>query len=269
MCKWRLFFVITLISLQILCTSSLVRAELDDRQANLVVTTAERICGVISANGSTTNAQAKGVVKLELSQLASNLDSAGAQGSGVITTDAYQGVVREQLATVLKYQMDCRLQVFQILILKISPGYQPPPPPPRPPPVVVDAPGSLPCQTKQVAEWLDQHGIYGDKPFDINIYDDSVNWVVGGRPEWKKKSDVFKEENIFRKIYPTQRYNPILNTSSAIMSGGQCVFTQDVEGYKQSATGAIVMNNFRFGFTIRNNASGPRIVERQTDVLKR
>jgi hypothetical protein len=156
--------------------------------------------------------------------------------------------------------------VFEVLQLKLLPGYQFPSVTQSNAPRIPQAVRTdLPCQKEQVTNWLDQHGIYGNRPFDISVYDDAVNWTVNGTPSRKTQADIAKEEDIFRRLYPMQRYTPI--TSSAAMIGGQCVLTQEIEGYKKSATGKAEFNNFKFEFSIRSDAGGPRIVERQTDVV--
>lgn len=263
----RLSFLIAMAFLQVLSASSRAHAQDVELTLNLIANTADRLCGVVTQTGSATSTEAKGVVKVELNGLASQLVTAGVQGSGGITTDAYQGLVRDQLGPVLHDTTVCKLRVFEILQVKLLPGYAYPlvvrTSQPRPP--VVRA--NLPCQKDQVFDWLDQHGIYGEQPFDISAYDDNVNWIVNGKQSWKKRSDIGKEEDIFRRLYPSQRYSP--TTSTASMIGGQCVLTQEVEGYKKSATGKAEFNKFRFGFSIKTDTNGPRIVERQTDLLSR
>jgi hypothetical protein len=263
----RLSFWIAMTFLQVLFASS-VYAQNAEVMLGLIATTADRICGVIKDTGGSSSAAAQGAVKVELQGLASQLGTAGVQGGGEVATDAYQGVMREQLASVLRMNLDCKLKVFELLQIRLLPNYKFPTvtqsdAPPKPPPIVQTG---LPCQKEQVINWLDQHGIYGNRPFDISIYDDNgVDWIVNGKPSRKTRRDIAKEEDIFRRIYPMQRYTPV--TSSAARVGGQCVLTQTVEGYKKSSTGKIELNNFRFEFGISSDANGPRIVERQTDVL--
>jgi len=265
----RLSFLIAVTFLQVLSTSSRGHAQEIDYgpRLDLIANTADRICGVVKDTGSASSAAAKGVVSVELRGLASQLGAAG-QGSGGITSEEYQGVLREQLAPLIDKSTECKFQVFQILQLKLLPGYTfpavPQPNPTRNPPIVR---ASLPCQKEQLIDWLDQHGIYGNRPFDISVYDDQVNWIVNGKPSRKTRTDIAKEEDIFRRLYPMQRYTP--SASSAAMVGDQCVLTQQVDGYKKSATGNVEFNNFRFEFGIRSDANGPHIVERQTDVLNR
>ena len=263
----RLLFLVVLTLLQVLFVSSSVHAQGAEVTLTLIENTADRICGVVVPAGSATSTEAKGAVKVELQGLASQLVNAGMQGSGGITTEAYQGVVREQLASVLVTTAGCKLRVFEVLQVKLLPGYQSPTEvesiAPRNPPPPVQT--NLLCVKEQVTSWLDQHGIYGNRTIDISIYADNINWIVNGNPSRKTRADIAKEEGLFRRLYPMQRYSP--TTSSAAMVGGQCVLTQDINGYKQSSTGKVELNNFRFGFTINNDANGPHIVARRTDVL--
>jgi hypothetical protein len=232
-----------------------VYAQGAERTLDMIANTADRICGVVKEKGSATSAEARGVIRAELRGLASLTGTFG------IGSDEYQGVVREQLGAVLRTNADCKFKVFLVLQEKLLPNYSYSDRFRNPRPLEAD----LPCNREQVASWLDRHGIYGNRPFDISIYHDHVNWVVNGRTHRKARSEIEKEEDIFKRLYPTQRYVP--KTSSASMIGGQCVLTQEVEGYKRSSTGKVELNNFRFVFTIRNDSDGPRIVARQTDVL--
>jgi hypothetical protein len=238
-----------------------------EAQLIVIASTAERICGVVRDQGSASTAAAKGVVSVELRGLASQIQTTGGQNSGSITTDEYVGPLREQVAPLIKDLSECRYKVFTILFKSMSPGGTSPTPPPTykpPPPQPVSRTG-LSCQTDQIIDWLDQHGIYGNRPFDSSVYDDQVTWTVNGRQTTKTKTDVIKEENDFRKVYPMQRYTP--TSSSASRVGDQCVLTQQVDGYKQKANGSAQLSNYRFEFGIKSGAKEPRIVERQTDVL--
>jgi len=239
---------------------------LSEAQLIVIASTAERICGVVKDQGSASTAAAKGAVSVELRGLASQIQTTGGQ-SGSITTDEYVGVVREQAAPLIRDLSNCRFQVFTILVKGMSPGETSPTPPPTykpPPPQPVSRTG-LSCQTDHIIDWLDQHGIYGNRPFDSSIYDDQVTWTVNGRQATKTKTDVIKEEDDFRKAYPMQRYTPTSSSTSRV--GDQCVLTQQVDGYKKRANGSVQLSNFRFVFGIKSGGNGPRIVERQTDVL--
>jgi len=257
--------------LQILLTSSNAQAQTTETTLILIASTADRICGVVRDSGSATSTAAKGVVKTELRGLANQLGTAGVtagvEGSGGIATDEYQNVLREQLPAVLESNSKCKLRVFELLQFKLVPGYV------SPTVAIANAPRVLPsvpadfsCQNDRITGWLDKHGLYGNRTFDITVYDDKIIWTVNGKSSRKTLTDIAKEEDIFRRLYPVQRYTP--KTSSARMVGGLCVVSQDVEGYKTSSTGKVELGTFRFGFTIRNDATGAHIVERQTDVLR-
>ncbi|QQO35330.1 hypothetical protein JJC00_06500 [Bradyrhizobium diazoefficiens] len=264
----RFLFLAVACFLQVLLIPPSAHAQgLNEAQLIVIASTAERICGVVKDQGSASTAAAKGAVSVELRGLASQIQSTGGQNSGSITTDEYVGVIREQAAPLIRDLSKCRFEVFTILFKSMSPGGTNPTPPPTykpPPPQPVSRTG-LSCQTDQIIDWLDQHGIYGNRPFDSSIYDDQVTWTVNGKQATKTKADVIKEESDFRKVYPMQRYTP--TSSSASRVGDQCVLTQQVDGYKQKANGSVQLSNFRFEFGIKSEGNGPRIVERQTDVL--
>jgi hypothetical protein len=242
---------------------------LGEAQLIVIANTAERICGVIKDQGSASSAAAKGAVSVELRGLASQIQTTGGQNSGSITSDEYQGLVRDQVGPLMKDLSNCRFEVFKILVFKITPGGTSPAPPPTytPPPPQPVSRTRLSCQADQIIDWLDQHGIYGNRAFDSSVYDEQVIWAVDGKQATKTKTDVIKEEVDFRKVYPMQRYTP--TSSSAGQVGDQCVLTQQVDGYKQKANGSVQFSNYRFEFGIKSDANGPRIVERQTDVLGR
>jgi hypothetical protein len=81
----------------------------------LITNTADRICYVIADKGSASSAEAKGAVNVELTGLASRLVGAGVKGTGGITNDEYQGVLRQELATSIRESAKCKLQVFESL----------------------------------------------------------------------------------------------------------------------------------------------------------
>jgi hypothetical protein len=100
----------------------------------LIADTADRICYVIAQNGSVSNLEARGAVSVELKGLASRLAGAGINGSGSITNDEYQGVLRNELATTIRESTACKLKVFDSLqakLLSVPPAaVQAPIPPP-------------------------------------------------------------------------------------------------------------------------------------------
>jgi hypothetical protein len=246
----------TAIFLQVASTSSIVQAQIDAQTLELITTTADRICGVVKDTGSASSAAAKGVVNTELRGLASQLGTAGVQGSGEITTDEYQNVFREQLAPLLAETAKCKLLVFQRLVVKliISPA-----PPSR------AKPTTLPCQVDQVTDWLSRHGAYGDRNIDISIYADEVNWTSNGKLSKKTRSEIGKDEEEFRKVYPMQRYFP--TASSVAVVGGRCVLTQQLEGYKKRFNGKVELDTYKVQYDIRTDAEEPRIIGQQIGVL--
>ncbi|QOZ33254.1 hypothetical protein [Bradyrhizobium sp. CCBAU 53421] len=264
----KLLFLAVAAFLHALITPTRAQAEgLSEAQLIMIASTAERICGVVKDQGSASTAAAKGALSVELRGLASQILTTGGQISGSITTEDYVGVVRDQVAPLMVNLSECRFKVFQILVFKIAPGGTSPAPPPTytPPPPEPVSRTRLSCQADRIIDWLDQHGIYGNRPFDSSVYDDQVTWTVNGKRAAKTKTDVIKEEDDFRKVYPMQRYTP--TSSSAGQVGDQCVLTQQVDGYKQKANGSAQFNSYRLEFGIKSGANGPRIVERQTDVL--
>jgi hypothetical protein len=137
---------------------------------------------------------------------------------------------------------------------------------PRPPvPPLTSYPTNVfACEKEKLIAWLDKHGVYGGQ-LDPSIYDDRVDWIVGGKQSLKKRSEIAKEEEDFRKVYPVQNYTT--KTSSAAVVGGRCVLTQRVDIYKQRSNGKEVSGTFRIVFGIRTDADPPRIVQQYIDVL--
>jgi hypothetical protein len=269
----QLLLLIALIFVQLVPTSSIVRAQMADVELllHLIADTADRICGVIKDEGSAGTATARGVLNVELQGLALQAGTAALQATGGITSEQYKGVLREQLGPVLGKTTDCKLKVFDSLQDKLLPGYkfrsESDSTQVRRPAMGSNVGSNLLCQAEQLTQWLDEHGVYGgDRPFDISIYADQVGWTVNGKPSKKTRSQIAKEEEVWKRLYPIQKYTPM--TSSATMIGGQCVLTQRVEGYKKSSTGKVELDYFKLGFGIRTDANGPLIVERQTDVLR-
>src|SRR2546421_1343859 len=99
------------------------------------------------------------------------------------------------------------------------------------------------------------------------MYDDEVQWIVSGKPSIKRRSEIAKDEEDFRKIYPVQKYTA--QTSSTAVVGGQCVLTQQLDPYKRRSNGKEEHGTFRVVHTIRIDAKGPRIVAQQIDALSR
>ncbi|MDF0519029.1 hypothetical protein P0R31_17480 [Bradyrhizobium yuanmingense] len=136
---------------------------------------------------------------------------------------------------------------------------------PQPSPLPTPSPANVfGCEKGKLIAWLDNHGVYGGQ-LDPSIYDDQVDWIVGGKLSTKKRSEIAKEEEDFRKVYPVQSY--ITKSSSAAVVGGQCVLTQRLDVHKQRSNGKEVFGTFRIVFGIRTNVDPPRIVQQYIDVL--
>ena len=143
-----------------------------------------------------------------------------------------------------------------------------PPPAVRTPTPTVPTPSTpaFPCQERQVSAWLDKHGVYGGQ-LDYSIYDDKVDWIVNGKLSAKTRSEIVKDEEDFRKVYPVQKYTA--QTSSTAIVRGECVLTQLLNSYKRSSKGKEEYSTYKVVFAISSNANGPRIVAQQIEVLPR
>jgi hypothetical protein len=101
---------------------------LDPTQAlDLITQTADRICNVVSTKGEAESADVKGQVQAQLSRLAAKLANVGVSGTGSINNEQYQNVLRQDLASTLHDNAECKLKVFQTLQVKLLPEIMPPP----------------------------------------------------------------------------------------------------------------------------------------------
>jgi hypothetical protein len=141
----------------------------------------------------------------------------------------------------------------------LGPSQYPKPPPPPP---------SLICQVEQVKDWLGKHGVYGDRPLDTSVYDDEVNWTANGKRSKKTRSQITREEDVFRKVYPVQRYVPNSSKDSMVMLGNQCVITQELHAYKKKSNGDEARNIYKVVFAIKTDANQPRIVEQEIQEIQ-
>jgi hypothetical protein len=97
-------------------------APLDTAEAlNLITQTADRICSVVSTKGEAESADVKGQVQAQLTGLAAKLASVGVSGTGSINNEQYQNVLRQDLASTLHDNAQCKLKVFQTLEGKLLP----------------------------------------------------------------------------------------------------------------------------------------------------
>lgn len=89
--------------------------DLQRQTLQMITSTADSICNIVTSSGSSSSTEVQGNVRAQLEGLARRLGEAGINGSGRITSDQYQGVIREQLATTLDNNAKCKLEVFQSL----------------------------------------------------------------------------------------------------------------------------------------------------------
>jgi hypothetical protein len=95
-------------------------ASLDVQQAlDLITNTADKICNVVSTRGEAESSAAKGEIKAQLGGLAAKLADVGVSGSGSITSDQYQNVLRQDLGAALQNNATCKLKVFDTLQAKL------------------------------------------------------------------------------------------------------------------------------------------------------
>jgi len=96
---------------------------LDPKTAlSLITNTAHQICYVISDKGSSSSSEVRGEVKAKLSGLAARLGEGGLEGTGGITSDEYQSVLRDELAKSIRDSAACKLKVFESLSAKLLGG---------------------------------------------------------------------------------------------------------------------------------------------------
>ena len=103
--------------------SSAVGAQSIDAQQKaleLITNTADRICNVVSTRGEASSAEAQGNIKAQLSGLASKLAEAGVAGSGKVTSERYQNVLRQDLSATMRDSAKCKLDVFNSLRSLVS-----------------------------------------------------------------------------------------------------------------------------------------------------
>jgi hypothetical protein len=119
--KRQLSLLATAFVLQVASSSSMAQAQSPDAEKilALITGTADRICYVIADKGSALSEEVKGAVNVELSGLASQLIGAGVKGTGGITNEEYQGVLRQELATSIRESAKCKREVFESLQAKL------------------------------------------------------------------------------------------------------------------------------------------------------
>jgi TPR repeat protein len=91
--------------------------------------TASDICYTVQQQGQASETKLSGDVEAKLSGVITKLTNLGVRGEGSLTSQEYQGVLREQLASTLKSSADCRVAVFNTLVEKMMPTLPAAPPP--------------------------------------------------------------------------------------------------------------------------------------------
>ncbi len=121
----------------------------------LITDTADKICSVIQTAGTSEGSQVQGQVKAELGGLASKLANVGVTGSADINNEQYQNVLRSDLATTLKNNAECKLNVFNTLQAKLL-SVPPPVTTATATPAKTEAAGGAPTFTAAayVGQWM-------------------------------------------------------------------------------------------------------------------
>jgi hypothetical protein len=115
-------FPIILVITAIPSTPNIARAETLDAQQkalNLITDTAHKICNDVSTSGEANSSEVKGNVTAQLRDLAAKLADIGVSGTGSITSEQYESVLRSDLAATLKDNAACKLKVFDTLQNKL------------------------------------------------------------------------------------------------------------------------------------------------------
>jgi hypothetical protein len=107
------------------------RAESLSQSLELIESASDRICQIVAQKGDKSAWEINAEVKAELSKVLSKLGSAGFDVSGKAKQEQYSGVLQEQLAEVLKQNIECRLRVFERLSEILTRPDSPPPPIPK------------------------------------------------------------------------------------------------------------------------------------------
>ncbi len=156
-------------------------APLDTEQAlDLITQTADRICNVVSTKGEVESAEVKGQVQAQLSGLAAKLANAGVSGTGGINNEQYQNVLRQDLASTLHDNVECRLKVFHTLQARIISPPPPVPVPPPPPP---------PPSTTTTNGFPSRRDVYFNKP-DILYYEEPDEIKLAVEPKQLNEMEI-------------------------------------------------------------------------------
>lgn len=93
------------------------QSDIDAERAGLglITETADRICGYVSSDGSSSSTDIQGSINGELKGLATRLAKAGINGSAKIVESHYTGVIQTELSGVLKSSSECKERIFNSL----------------------------------------------------------------------------------------------------------------------------------------------------------
>lgn len=90
----------------------------------LITQTADRICSVVSTQGSSQSSEAKGQINAQLRGLTSRIIDAGGSANADVNRESYQNVLRQDLAGLINNNAACKERVFNSLINKLLPSNQ-------------------------------------------------------------------------------------------------------------------------------------------------
>lgn len=112
----RALALVAVVAVQIVPSAPRAQSlETQQKVLELITNTADRICNTVSTRGETSSAEVQGNIKAQLSGLASRLAELGVAASGRIASDQYQNVIRQELASTLRDNAKCKLDVFNSL----------------------------------------------------------------------------------------------------------------------------------------------------------
>jgi hypothetical protein len=82
---------------------------------SLITKTANDICSIVSHAGNYESLKVKGDVKAELNGLIKQLADLGVSGAADFSSEHFENVLRDQLASTIERNAECKLKVFNSL----------------------------------------------------------------------------------------------------------------------------------------------------------
>jgi len=176
-------------------------------KVKLITDTADRICSVVTAAGSSKSFDVEGQVKAELEGLASRLAGVGISGSGKLKDEHYENVLRQDLAGTLRDNAACKLKVFENLSAKLLSSVEP--------------------ALSIGGRWRDNWGII----YSIAQEGDAFQFSASG-PSCRDNGSYFQSSGhgTIKGRHIESNYN------SSLPSGGQCSGTVFANGTEMSST---------------------------------